>query len=191
MHKIAITSNGPLSGKSTLAKHLESEYGFTRADHSRSLVQDFVENWNNPLPYNARITVEQVYTDKESWRPLLQQFGHSAGYNIGVGARDFIAKTIKRSEWAGGDLVYEPFRGEEQANVLRSMGFTLVQLDIDMAERMYRAMMAGVNFGKLLEAMVAHPELELGICNPDITLNGAFPVDKLARILLHKVNNGQ
>src|SRR5258708_2202876 len=187
MHKIALCSSGPMSGKSTLARHLESVYGFVRADHSRTLVASFVENWDNPISDPSEmISVEQVYREKEIWRPLLQTYGYQIGFNDHDKALHWIRRTLGDWQLAGGkqDVVFDSFRGELQAGILRSMGFTLVQLEIDEAERMYRAQADGVDYERMLQAMKMHPELEGGIARPDLRLNGGLPVNFLAWALL-------
>src|SRR5260221_4454582 len=188
MHKIALTSSSPLSGKTTLAKYLEQNYKFIRADHSRTLVASFVDNWNNPISDPSEmISVEKVYREKEIWRPQLQAYGYQVGYNDPERAKYWVRRTL--SEWSvlyGGkqDVVFDSFRGELQAGILRSAGFMLVQLEIDEAERMYRARAGGVDYERMLQAMAMHPELEGGIAKPDLTLNGGEPVNLLAWALL-------
>lgn len=187
--KIALTSSGPLSGKSTLARHLEQEYGFVRADHSRSIVESFVKDWNATEPLlSGPITVEEVYRDKETWRPLLQEWGFIAGFNDPRKAGRWVKYTL--SEWLrtpDRDVVFDSLRGETQAQVLREMGFTLVQLSIPSNERCRRAMALDKNCEDIRHAMRMHPELEEGIDHPDIRLIALVPVDVLARMLLQQV----
>ncbi len=155
---------------------------------SLALLHDFVANWNNPISDPSEmISVEQVQREKEQWRPQLQTYGYQVGYNDPERAKYWVRRTL--SEWSvlyGGkqDVVFDSFRGELQADILRSAGFMLVQLEIDEAERIYRAKAGGVDYEKLLQAMAMHPELEGGIAKPDLTLNGALPVNFLAWALL-------
>jgi|SRR5229473_3745300 len=184
MYKLAITSSGPLSGKTTLAKYLEAEHGFIRADHSRTLVEWFVQTWNDPLPHIAQITVEQVYQDKETYRPLLQQYGDMIGFNDPGRAAHWILRTINRTiSLDERGVVFDSFRGEKQAQVLRDLGFTLVQLEISETERKYRAGLMGKDYFTILAAMEARPDLELGIDNPDIRLDGSIPLQIQVQIL--------
>jgi hypothetical protein len=201
VRKIALTSTGPLSGKSTLARHLEKEYGFIRADHSLTVVTAFVENWNDPLPYSSQTSVEQVYQEKEQWRELLQQFSYTAGFNDPTHARDWMIKTLARSGCTvtqarcpgarpsvcpDRDVVFDNFRGEVQAEALRGLGFELVQIRIQEWTRQERAAKMGVDYNKVLANAGAAPELEGGIERPDIFLNGDQPVEVLGRILVHR-----
>ncbi len=181
--KLAISSTGPLSGKSTLAKHLEKEYGFVRVNHALTLVEDFVETYN--IGAVAKITVEDVYADKECWRPMLQAHGYWAGFHNPELAGMWVMRTL--APWLSDqsrDVVFEPIRSEEQAEVLRDMGFTLVQLDIPGVERCKRARALGLDCDQIQASVDLHPELERGIAKPVITILFSLPVDTLARMVL-------
>jgi hypothetical protein len=185
--KYALVSTGPLSGKSTLAKHLEREYGFIRADHSRSLVEAFVAQWNAQEADGLRaITVDEVYRDKEKWRPSLQEFGYTSGFNDPLKAVRWAKYTLR--EWLQykpeRNVVFDSLRGEGQAQVMRDLGFQIVQLEIDDETRCERARMRGFECRPLLTAMDLHPELERGIKHPDIVLNASLPVEVLGKILV-------
>src|SRR5260221_11009250 len=104
MHKIALTSRSPLSGKTTLARFLESEYGFVYAGHSLALLHDFVANWNNPISDPSEmISVEQVYREKEQWRPQLQTYGYQVGYNDPGKSPHWINRTLADWRLGGGN----------------------------------------------------------------------------------------
>src|SRR5579885_328623 len=78
--KFALTSNGPLSGKTTLATHLRDAYGFVIASHSRSLVRSFAEKWNEEGDAPS-ISMDYVYQHKEQYRRQLQVHGDEVGFN--------------------------------------------------------------------------------------------------------------
>jgi len=184
-HKFALTSSGPLSGKSTLARHLRDAYGFILADHSRSLVTAFVESWNSVLPVSERIAVDQVYQEKEVWRGRLQQFGYQTGFNDNTGAQLWVFITLK--EWLPDqkrDVVFDSLRGETQANVLHWLGFEVVQIEISEYERCARAAKLNLSCTGISQSMAAHPELELGVRHPDIRLDGSLPTAFQASTLL-------
>lgn len=191
-YKIALTSTGPLSGKSTLAKHLESEYGLYRADHSRTLVREFVLAAASGAMCCPGLTVEKVYEEKEKWRQALQTFGYEIGFNDPKKTKYWAEKTITAWTGEGPGIVFDSFRGEVQAQALRALGFVIVQIEIDEDERRRRAEGMGRGYEAIWKSMQAEPELELGIAQPDITLNGALPTDVQARILLDRpeVTNG-
>jgi hypothetical protein len=198
--RFALGSNGPLSGKTTLAKHLKSEYGFLYVSHSRTIVTGFVNMWNDGLPHKSglsgveQVTVEQVYADKESWRQQLQTYGYTMGYNDPGAARYWILRTLE--PWLDDnrkqDVVFDAWRGEVQAQELRNLGFEIIQIDIDALERSNRAQAMGCSFEKVYESMLAEPKLECGLgwswntISPDTTLNGEMPVEILGKTLMHR-----
>lgn len=184
--KIALNSTGPLSGKTALAKELEQAHGFFRVDHSRTLVENFVWEYNISW-VSTNLTVEDVYADKECWRPQLQAWGNKVGYNDPAKSEYWIRATLHewlRDDEMQGDVVFDSFRGEEQAEVLRRMGFTLVQLHIPENIRQYRAAVIGMPYNKILENMDRRPEIERGIKKPDVMLVATMPVPNIARFLL-------
>ena len=190
MYKFALTSTGVLSGKSTLANYLEASHGFIKAEFSRALAEMFVEHWNAPMPHETgiglRLTVEQLYAEKDTYRPLLQQFGDWIGYNDPTRAEQWVLRALNGVGWldAKVGVIFDSFRGEKQAQVLRDLGFTLVQLEISETERKYRAGLMGKDYFAILAAMEARPDLELGIHNPDIRLDGSMPTHIQVQILL-------
>ena len=183
--RIALTSTGVLTGKSTLAKYLEREYGFMRVDHSRTLVEDFVWEYNISW-VSTNLTVEDVYADKECWRPELQAWGNKVGYNDPGRAEWWIKETLR--EWyqypEARDVVFDSFRGERQAQILKEMGFVLVQLHIPEDLRRQRAAALGIPYDKIVRNMDNLPELERGIKKPDVWLMANMPVPKIAQVLL-------
>lgn len=186
--KIALASTGPLSGKTTLAKHLEQKYGFIVASHSLSVVRSYVQEWNshNDTP---PLTIEQVYKNKERHRRALQQHGDKVGFNDPKKALYWIEQTL--SEWMqypDSDVVFDSIRGDRQAEVIRKLGFTLVELRMPGEERCRRAQALGRDCEAVKHAMRMRPDLEEGISNPDIALLSVLPVEALARILIDEVD---
>lgn len=183
-HKIALTSNGPLSGKTTLADYLGLQHGFMVASHSLTIVKGFVQTHNEQ--HRSGLTVEQVYADKERYRIGLQEWGNENGFNSTDKTVYWVKKTL--AEWMQykpeRDVVFSETRGEGQAEVLRDMGFTIVQLEINEVVRRLRAAKEGKDIFKIWAAMDEHPELERGIKYPDISLDATQPPDMLARVIL-------
>lgn len=182
-YRFAISSTGPLSGKSTLAKYLRDNHGFLLADHGLSVVKSYVEWYNNE--FAERNTVEHVYLNKEEYRQELQRHGYEVGFNDPDKSEQWVRFTL--SAWLEDtfrDVVFDSIRGDGQAQVLKDMGFTLAQLEISESVRKYRAQELGRDYDALLAAMEAAPELERGIERPDIIIRGESPVDIQARILL-------
>lgn len=183
--KLAITSTGPMSGKTTLAKYLEEKYGFLRVDHSRTVAENYAW-YHNLYTDEPPLTVEAIYADKERYRPALQAFSLTHGFSSPSYAGDWTDETLKPWYESGEsrDVVFEPFRGEVQAEEMRIRGFFIVQLDINEAVRFHRAKQLGRDYAKMMDSVAAHEELELGIANPDLQVSASLPVDQLAKIVL-------
>jgi hypothetical protein len=182
--KIALTSSGPLSGKTTLSKYLEKEYRFFRVDHSLTIAQDLVSHENR---YNhASLTVEDIYADKECWRPQLQEHSLRMGFSSPGRALEWTDVTLEPWYRSGSrsDIVFEPFRGEVQAEVMRRLGFLIVQLEISEGERARRAKALGKDYRAIQRAMWDHEELELGIANPDLHMDASLPVSSIAETVV-------
>lgn len=188
VRKIALTSTGPYSGKTTLARHLEKEYGFMVASHSLSVVRSYVQEWNS-FNDSPPLTIEQVYAHKENHRRALQEHGDKMGFNDPAKAGYWIEQTL--AEWLRyppHDVVFDPIRGEKQAQAIRKLGFTIVQLTVTGEERCRRAQELGRDCDQIRHSMRMRPDLEEGIAEPDISVMSALPVHLLARILLNEVD---
>lgn len=187
MKRIALTSTGPLSGKTTLARYLHEHYGYVWANHSQTLVELFVDWWNRDKN-KSQITVASLLANKEYWRPYLQTFGNEQGFNTDYdSARRYMEYTLDKVGARNTDkpVVYEPFRGELQGQVLRDLGFFLVQIKIPENVRQNRARGMGVDYSQVKASMDKAPELELGIRHPHMLLNGALTTDMMARMIVN------
>lgn len=186
VYKFALTSTGPLSGKTTLAEYLRDQYGFMVASHSNTIVEGYVADWN--ASHVSTISVPYVYANKEAFRQDLQTWGNTSGFNDPEKCILWVRKTL--ADWLqytpARDVVFSETRGEGQAQVLRDLGFEIIQLHITEDEREYRAIQLGRDYEQIVKSMVAHPELELGIAQPDISLNAELSVEVLARVLLDR-----
>lgn len=180
--KIALTSNGPLSGKTTLARYLEYKHGFAIAKHSMTLLEDYVD-WLRFATGDKDYTVQTLIQRKEIHRKALQEHGSEIGFDSPSMADVWIGRTLKKVGSAE-HIVFDSFRGEEQAKVLRDIGFILVQIEIDEEERKKRAERMGKDYDLIYEAMEKRPDLEKGIQNPDIHLVGTLMVQEQAGIIL-------
>lgn len=184
-NKVALASNGPKSGKSTLARYLHDHYGYRIADHSLTVVQRYVLFYNDlygdslPTP----LTVEDVYANKEAHRKGLQEVSDILGFTHKDTAAVWIEETLRRvPEGAEQPVVFDPIRGNEQAENLKRRGFVIVSLFIDESERARRCS-SSEEFAYITAAINRRPDIEGPIALPDIRLNGELPVEKMARVL--------
>lgn len=190
--KIAVTSTGPSSGKTSLAKEIEKTYGFMRVDHSLTIAEDFIWYYNRHIRKwgEDELTINKLHANKEYWRPYLQEYSLREGVSSPELAGHWTDQTLipwYRTHQTK-HVVFEPFRGEIQAEEMRKRGFLLVQLRISEDVRMQRL---GKTYYDAVKSMRQHPELECGINKPDIELDGSMPVGKLARIAVRLAQERQ
>lgn len=192
MQRIALVSTGPLSGKTTLAHYLQQHEHFIIACHICTLVESFVEKENSTnYPYHE-FTMRDVFSNKEFYRPALQDHALAVGFHdedmLGYWIERTIAKatqtqdssTLLRTQ----GLVFDPIRGAAQAQYLRDTGWTIVQLQISENERARRAEAMGKDYESIVQAMQRHPDIERGINFADIVLDGEKGTGETALHLL-------
>lgn len=198
--RIALSSTGPLSGKSSLAAALHNLYGYHIADHSRTIAQDMVDDLRAGHDNYDHLTIQEVYANKEKWRPALQYHASEVMLlNTPGGAMFWTLYTLQQVTAAASaalclvgrssnitldtdvPIVYDPFRGEAQAEVMRKLGFTIVQLHIPEEVRMERA---GDRYQAIADSMNSTLVAERGICDPDIILHATVPPHILASALM-------
>lgn len=169
--KIGLTSNGPLTGKTTFARYLQEHQGFILASHTMTLMESFVAFQN--AVRDEQITVEDVLREKETYREALQDYGFNVGFNDPGLAAYWIDRTVMLSGWtpeSGKSIVFDSFRGEIQAHYARNTGWVIVQLVIPEPLREARAMSMGKRYADIKAAMDKEPALEKGISSPDVIL---------------------
>src|SRR5258708_13876654 len=83
------------------------------------------------FPYTTLFRSD-VRADKETWRQALQIHGYNIGYHNPAHMTYWLERTL--DSWLRGpsdrDVVIEPIRSEEQASVLRGMGFVFLPLEL-------------------------------------------------------------
>ena len=183
IYKIALGSNGPLAGKSTLARWLRDRYGFFLADQGRTLVQAFVERFD----YAHGMSVEKVYANKERYRQDLQRFGWEAGFNDPGPEGRWLEKTLE--PWheapAGTSVVVDSVR-VRQGDYLRDQGFLVAKLMLPWNYRRDRAIELGLDPELLAENMRAAPEIEDYQGEVDIELPAQLGTELIGQILLER-----
>lgn len=179
--KIALSSNGPLSGKTTLARYLQAHYHFAIACHVCTLVESFVEYENNANYPLHELNVHEVFENKEFYRQALQNHALRVGFHddamlgywidrtIAKGMAQLDSSTLLRGDY---NIVFDPIRGEKQAQYLHDAGWTIVQLQISEEERERRAVSMGKDYRVIVAAMQKHPDIENGIHFVDVEVDG-------------------
>ncbi len=128
MVNIALSGNGPLSGKTTTAQDLKTWMGYTYVSHSKTLMELYIREMRPSL------TIEEILSDKENYRCALQGYAERINFDDST----FILQTL--SGWDGvTPVVFDSIRTNEQALFIASLGFYNVRLDIDEDERLRRS----------------------------------------------------
>lgn len=137
MSKLIALCGQPLSGKSSIAQYLQDHRGYFIADHGRFLVLSFVSSYNraNPKP----ISVEDVYANKGRFRQHLINHAEREGFHARGRANSWIGGTLSQNRERNQNIVFDSYRGKEQADALLARGFSLIEISITEAERMKRA----------------------------------------------------
>ncbi len=181
MTMLALTAP-PLSGKTTLARYLEHHYGFVFADHSLTLVREYVA-WHNSMGW--RLSTKEVYDNKEAYRKSLQEFGYQIGFNGEHQSVWWAEKTL--SEWrkypVGTSIVFDSVRDVYLADYLSDLGFKLVRIVIGGALRRQRAESLGRDYADIEQSVLARSDLERASFPVDITLFGHLPLEQQAHSL--------
>jgi dephospho-CoA kinase len=182
-NKIALAANGPKAGKSTLAKYLHEHYAYHIADHSLTLVKQYVQRFNStfgdslPVP----LTVEAVYASKEAHRKGLHELSDTLGFTDKDAAAIWVHETLNETPF-GMPVVFEPIRGVAQAKALKERGFVIVSIFIDESTRAQRCS-SSEEYSYVLSAMQSRPDIEGELPLADIRLNGTLSVEVLAKVL--------
>lgn len=168
--KVAITSDGPYVGATTVARELAGEpYWYTHVSMSNYLIAAFADM--RGLDY------DEVVDNKEFYRAELQEFGPR--YDRDPAWVRKMVNDHRTSE----SLIVEKVRTDEQATELLNMGFVLVKLVISEPERVRRAGSRGVLPSHLSDILRSPAERGLVRVKPHITLNAEAQPYWLARII--------
>jgi hypothetical protein len=165
-HLFALTG-GIYSGKTTLARYLQEYHGY------------YLINFTDVLKRRAvcaltacgvPVTLEDILSKKSLYRGLLQELGGVIGFNDDP---RFVDEACEGWVRAGcpDDVVFDNVRTPEQWDILRGIGFTLVEIEISLEEQVQRAECAGVSRPALVKVMEHQIEGVLSGLG-DITLRG-------------------
>lgn len=182
--RIALSSTGPLSGKTTLANYLAMHHNFVHAKHNETLYVEYLLRYNERHE-GQQLTIRDMLLQKEAHRQALQETGIQCGFDQPERSLYWVLKTLNSAtrHWEFSPVVFDNIRGEAQAGHLRDLGFVIVQITIPESVRLHRSG-SEERYLKLRENMGAHPDIEYGIVRPDIILPGDQPVARLAEALV-------
>lgn len=185
MELIALNSLGPYVGKTTVARLLQRDYSYVWANHSQTIITDFVTEWNQKNP-NLQTTVEKVQRHKAVWRKDLQEYGKTR-----TSADRFEQTCESLSAWLDiltstnrkAPCVFDPVRTDHECGFLRGQGFTIVRLVLDRDEQTRRALEKGCT-AEEFDRIRSHP-VETSV-EPDMSIDvtGLTPT-QIAEVLLN------
>jgi dephospho-CoA kinase len=165
------------SGKTTLAEALANE-GYVHVNFSRML-KVYAER--ALFACGNAATVEYIEANKDSYRAFLQELGVLIGFDTHP---RYVLEALALSKAGERPIVFEAVRTEEQAAVLRSFGFKIVQLAFpDRSEQAYRAVKMNANMRKFHD-LLQHP-VEQGIQNPDLVLDATEQISYNVQAILN------
>lgn len=177
---LRLALHGPkLSGKSTLAIELEAR-GFQRLNFT-DLIKELFCAWADL--WGVSITVEDIYADKEAYRPDLIAFANAAGFDDGFGVEMLIDQIDPNAT----GVVFDNVRTEAQWKLLKAAGFTLVRLTTEERFRVARAMTLCISREDFLATADSFTEMPLPTEPDEIRLHQAGPIDDVLNDLAAKV----
>lgn len=128
--RIALT--GPMfSGKTTLANYLQDNHGYVWVNYTDYLKTLAVRALQS-IGLSAR--VEDILTNKPTYRPFLQELGTVVGYDQGSYVLDCLNEACAGYPLPD-DVVFDNVRFATQYAKLQPLDFRLVRLAIDPATR--------------------------------------------------------
>lgn len=173
--KVALT--GPMySGKSTLAKYLETNANFWLMNYTDSLKDMGVRALQAA---GISITLDDILTNKKRYRPFLQELGTAVGFDDGYGVQQCIDAWHDAGEPE--HVVFDNVRFASQYAQLIPHGFVLVKLHLSPEEISRRARSKGVSADEIRKLM--EHQAESGV-KSDLWINAERPVEQIAETLL-------
>lgn len=164
------------SGKTSLANYMRDEHGVTVLSYTDSLKVKLVAALN---AIGARITLQDVLSNKQVYRPLLQELGSFLGYDEGYGVRAM----VEQWQALGGPepVIFDNVRFPAQWEMLKEHGFVLVGMQVSRAIQVARARGLGVSDEDLAKMASHNAESWFDY---DIALDADKPTEELADVLL-------
>lgn len=174
----------PLSGKTTFARMAQEQDGYAWLNYTDKLKIMFVQELQERGVKGVTLAV--IRRDKGFWRPFLQTFGTTVGYDKGAFVEDMV-----RELDGGRDAVFDNVRFPAQYEKLAPLGFTLVRFTVSPAVQAARARAAGVAPEDLLEALKHEAEKPLPHYPHELIVDGDKPADEVYREIMAYTRFGQ
>lgn len=180
MKLVALT--GPIySGKTSLAVELEGR------GYMRVMFNDLLKAYaaTGLSSCGVPTSLHDILTNKAKYRAFLQELGDLIGFNNNP---EHVHKALFSWVIAGRPpCVFDNVRTDEQADVVRSLGFQIVRLDLPSTVQIERAGALGVRWD-VLQSQLIHP-IERGISHWDLALDATEPLTYNADLIVRFVSS--
>jgi hypothetical protein len=181
-----IALHGPMySGKTTLARKLESAHGFTLVNYTDYLKSLAVKALN---ALGQLTSVEEIAANKTKYRPFLQDLGTLLDFDGGkyVGQCLFEQSPICLTGDPLGlpeHIVFDNVRTLAQLDILKKYGFRLLRLGLSPDEQRRRAAELGVSQVELDRLSLHSIERAIPTQRDELWLYAGRDADELAQEL--------
>lgn len=136
MRYVALTGDIK-SGKTTVAEALSRDHGFYLLSYTNVLKAHLAGALTQA---GMTTTLGDILRHKERYRGLLQEWGAVVGFNHGG---KFLSDTLASVPDGMPGVVFDCVRTDEQAQLVRAVGFTVVRLHAKRAIRAERILACG------------------------------------------------
>lgn len=168
------------AGVTTLAHNLEAHYGWTHLNYSDTLKHYLALFLTEHKGGDADDWFRYILANKDFYRAILQEMGTVFGYDNGFGLDRLI------NEWTAAGahepVVVEKLRTNQQAGILRQLGFFIVEVQISHDTQYARAKQLGISVEELKKKL-EHP-IEQTTIVPDIIISGECSQEELCGLFL-------
>lgn len=172
MKYVALTG-AAYAGKTTLTKALVQK-GYMPIIFSDLLKQMAVDALR---AVGTLVTVDEIQDEKARYRPFLQHLGVLTGFDEGG---IYVIRALEAWRQQGRPAaVFDNVRTDQQAMALMSQGFRIVQLDLERAEQVARAISLGATVRQFELAMMHDVERGINTDLADLRLDATRPVAAL------------
>lgn len=179
--------HGPLkSGKSTLAKALTEQYGFTYVNFTRDIKVRAARALS--AAQERYISVEMIERNKEAFRPFLIELARAIGVDEGETVNEVLVEQLGMvtDTWPQ-RVVFDNVRYVQQMDKLLPYGFRLVRLQLSDYAQEDRARHDGLSADALFELRLDTTEQPLPHYAGEITLNADLPAFAVLEELVERL----
>lgn len=174
-------SGGLYSGKSTLARKLVNDCGFTLVNYT-DILKGFAAVALQSIGVN--VSTADIKADKEKYRRFIIEVGTLLGFDAGYGIDDLVQLLDAQARTR---VVFDCVRFGAQFELLRRAGFRLVRVETPYNARIERAAEAGVSFDAFAAKMADPSEQPLPHYPGEVSISVEGDLDAVVGALTAKL----